>query len=134
MVKYCAYFEGRGYYAKHQPHYEWSFTEHVEDALEYKTLEGCMERLFFTTKYSNAIVVVKDSKVVDDVVTIQLIKYTEEETRDAYEKYQQEKFSKKYAKHNKSLKLSKEDSDFVKNYDEKQQSLKADSDDEWWVV
>jgi len=36
---YVMWFEGKGYYAKHQPHYEWSFTDNIHAAQLYKTLK-----------------------------------------------------------------------------------------------
>lgn len=42
---YLAYFSPVGYYAQHQPRYEWSFTHDIEKALFYKTEEGAKERV-----------------------------------------------------------------------------------------
>ena len=43
---YYASFGVLGYYAKYQPHYEWSFTFDLDKALEYKTINGALDRIF----------------------------------------------------------------------------------------
>ncbi|MFW6246816.1 MAG: hypothetical protein ACOC22_01425 [bacterium] len=59
MKAYIVYYEGemkmgngkttqvKGYYAAKQPHYEWSFTDNIENALLYKTKKGALERKNF---------------------------------------------------------------------------------------
>lgn len=55
MKRFVVYYEGemktwkgtihvKGYYAAKQPHYEWSFTENIEEAMMYKTKNGALER------------------------------------------------------------------------------------------
>ena len=58
MKRFVVYYEGeikqwnglvnvKGYYAAKQPHYEWSFTENIEEAMMYKTKKGALERKNF---------------------------------------------------------------------------------------
>ena len=44
-LRYSAYFEGKGFYAEYQPHYEWSFTNDLNEAKKYKTVKGVLDRL-----------------------------------------------------------------------------------------
>ena len=48
---YLAYFENYGYYAKHQPNYQWSYTDNALDANEYKTRDGALERIKGGSKF-----------------------------------------------------------------------------------
>jgi hypothetical protein len=37
--KYVVYFEGKGFYAKNQPHYYWSYTQDLSKAKKYSSLK-----------------------------------------------------------------------------------------------
>jgi len=61
MKKYVVYYDGeitfinsvkyvKGYYAAKQPHYEWSFTENINDALFYKSKGTAIKRKNFIYK------------------------------------------------------------------------------------
>jgi len=45
----------RGYYARHQPHYHWSFTEDLEKAYLYKSLKGASDRYHYAKGLFDAI-------------------------------------------------------------------------------
>ena len=58
VKKYVVYFEGeyndygtrpsviiKGYYAESQPHYKWSFTEDINKAIVWKTLNGVNKKI-----------------------------------------------------------------------------------------
>lgn len=46
-MPYVVKFGTLGYYSKNQPHYDWSFTNDIEKANLYETLEGAEERRDF---------------------------------------------------------------------------------------
>lgn len=58
VKRFVVYYEGeikqwngfvtvKGYYAAKQSHYEWSFTENIEEAKMYKTKKGALKRKNF---------------------------------------------------------------------------------------
>lgn len=47
VITYLASFGKLGYYANSQPDYNWSFTNDVNNAKEYKTLRGVLDRIFY---------------------------------------------------------------------------------------
>ncbi len=51
---YYAYFGSKlGYYSSYQPDYSWSFTQDIDKAKEYKTLNGVLDRLFHISPENN---------------------------------------------------------------------------------
>jgi len=61
MKRFVVFYEGeikqlneivkvKGYYAAKQPHYFWSFSENIEDAMMYKTKKGALERKNYNHK------------------------------------------------------------------------------------
>jgi hypothetical protein len=46
IVQYVVEWIDRGYYAKHQPTYEWCFTNDIQKAAAYKSLKSAEQRAF----------------------------------------------------------------------------------------
>ena len=45
VTLYLAEAEGKGYYARRQPTYEWCFTTNIAEAATYRTAKGAQDRL-----------------------------------------------------------------------------------------
>jgi hypothetical protein len=76
-IKYSAYFVGKGFYADYQPKYEWNFTDDLNQAKKYKTVQGVLDRLhckdttdsYDVSKYS-AIIEEFETIKENDVITV----------------------------------------------------------------
>lgn len=71
---YLAYFKDLGYYANHQPNFQWSFTDDIMKANEYTTRDGVLERLVSGAHHY---------KAVGEIVTVE--KVTTVINREVYE-------------------------------------------------
>lgn len=68
-IRYSIYFDGKGFYAAHQPDYSWSFTEDFDKAMKYKTTKGAMDRAGYadtTISYKN----IKHKIVIEEIDTV----------------------------------------------------------------
>lgn len=89
---YCVWFKDHGYYAKHQPTYEWCFTSDKEKANVYQTLDGARARGEYTSKYG-------DYEVHEFVVSIEFVRTHEmSDAQTAREQKLEQKLEQKIAR------------------------------------
>jgi hypothetical protein len=107
-ITYLANFGSLGYYAQHQPDYNWSFTHDITKALQYKTLNGALDRLFgigdlqSNHKYSQGRTLIERTSIIQVVNNTTTVSSTDKIISDvnAYSLYQtkeNKKFQKKIA-------------------------------------
>ena len=68
-IRYSAYFVGKGFYADHQPNYEWSFTDDLNQSKKYKTIKGVLDRVHCTDT-TDSYDVHKYSAIIEEIETI----------------------------------------------------------------
>lgn len=114
-IRYSAYFKGKGFYAEEQQHYEWSYTDDLNEAKKYKTIKGVLERLNYadtTINHRNLVheVIIEEFETIKSDESVTLVKTIVgkldiNQERKRLEKERTEKYIKKYPQANEPLKV-----------------------------
>jgi len=130
--KYIVKFDDKGYYAKKQPNYEYSYTNNREEANEYSTFRGVLDRVLdgfciVVTAYQKHEVAIVETFEVETVINGDVITITktflesEEWTRERFQEIEDKLNEKKAEIERERLKAP-----------EYQTNVKIEEDKEFW--